>query len=223
MASATKPPAFTTKQRVLLALTAPLVPLFFCVASGVAAMRQDNPAFHQHPESMPQVRDLALAAVITAVLVTLRTLAVAVFSPLARLALPPATRCSAFRVDRFATSMFKLLYFSIMTVVGFWIQREAPWFSQLLGGTGHASVSFEAAKMPSSQALRIYMLWQLAYQTHSLVFVLFCKPFDADTMDFVTHDLTGMLLIGSAYLVNYNALGSAVAFLNDACDAIQCT
>jgi hypothetical protein len=220
MASATTLPAFTTKQRVLLALTAPLVPLFFCVAAGVAAICQYN---RDTAAMMPQPADFDVTVVVALALVPLRALLVDRFSPIARMALPPATRSIEFRVNRFATSIIKLLYFSSMVGLGFWIQQDEPWFPASLGGSGNASLAFAFVAQPPTDAVKLYMRVEMAYLAHNLLFVLCCKPFDGDTMDYVIHDLTGMLLIGSSYLVNYIAMAATIAFLNDVADVVHCT
>ncbi|TMW63832.1 hypothetical protein Poli38472_002773 [Pythium oligandrum] len=170
---------------------------------------------------MPQVNDLVISLPIALVLGVLRCTVPKFFQSIGRVVLSPSKRIVPFRVDRFSTSLFKLIYFWGISTLGYLVMKDEKWFPTSLGGSGEAAECVRVFNEPPSVPLKFYVLVQFAYQVHNLIFMGFIRPFYPGTLEFVTHDLVAMLLIASTYLVNYVPLAALVGFLNDACDAIQ--
>ncbi|TMW63833.1 hypothetical protein Poli38472_002774 [Pythium oligandrum] len=210
---------FSLPQLVMGAMTGMLVPLMWCEVKGVAKMRE-HPVFHVTP-GMPKVSDMWIALAMAVGLIAIRYVVSKAFYPLSRAILPPGVRESAFRVDRLATSLFKVVFFTWIAVLGYDVIKDEEWFPVSLGGSGDIVKVFKVFDVAPSTSLKYYVLLQVAYQMHSLLYVLLMKPLDGDTMDFVVHDFTSILAMGSSYLVNYLALSATVGFLNDACDIFQ--
>ncbi|TMW60938.1 hypothetical protein Poli38472_000980 [Pythium oligandrum] len=202
-------------------MTITLVPMFWCEVRGVTEMRE-HPALRNTPD-MPQVADLWIAVVMALGIIAVRYVLVRALEPVSRAILPPHLRDSAFRIDRLATSLFNAFYFSWVSIVGYIILKNEEWFPASLGGSGDFDQAFKVFDIVPTSSAKLYVLLQLAYQIHNLIYVLLLKPLDNDVMDFVVHDFTAILLIGSSYLTNYYAIGATIGFLNDACDIAMFT
>ncbi|TMW63830.1 hypothetical protein Poli38472_002771 [Pythium oligandrum] len=208
-------------QFVMGIMTGMLVPMMVSEIYGVKAMRK-QPELTETP-GMPHAAELWMAFAYAVGMIALRYVTSKAFYPLSRAILPPVVRDSAFRVDRLATSLFKVLFFTWITIYGYQTIKDEEWFPVSLGGSGDIVKSFQVFNIAPSQELKTYLQLQLAYQMHSLLYVLLMKPIDGDTMDFVIHDFTAILLMTSSYLVNYTAISALIGFLNDACDIFQYT
>ncbi|TMW63829.1 hypothetical protein Poli38472_002770 [Pythium oligandrum] len=185
-------------QLVMGAMTGMFLPMLVSEVYGVTNMRRQSDVYKQ--PGMPQAIDLWGALSVK------------------RAILPPNVRDSAFRVDSLASSLFNALFFTWITVYGYQVIKDEEWFPPSLGGSGHIVKAFQVINVPPSNELKTYLQLQLAYQVHSLLYVLLMKPLDNDNMDFMSHDLTAILLMVSSYLVNYTAISAIIGFLNDACD-----
>ncbi|CAH0478956.1 unnamed protein product [Peronospora belbahrii] len=135
--------------------------------------------------------------------------------PIGRLVLSPSKRVQADRVERFATVLFKFIYFTVITVVGYFIIRDEKWFPPVLGGKGVIRESYWNLNKAPSFALKYYYCLQLGYHFHSLLYMLFFSPMRNDFVEMLLHHLVTIILIGGSHLVNYCAMGSLVTFTHD--------
>lgn len=201
-----------TKEKVLLGLTLALAPIFVCEVYGVKVMRETE-AFRTNP-AMPQLADLGIGFAIAIAFVAVHYVLVRVFEPIGRLVLAPTKRTQE-RVERFATVLFKFIYFLGISYVGYAIMKEEKWLPRTLGGSGDVLESYKTLDTPPSQALKNYYFVQLGYHTHSLLYMVFLMPIRNDFLEMFLHHVATIFLIGSSYLANYTAKGALVAFLHD--------
>ncbi|TMW61309.1 hypothetical protein Poli38472_013772 [Pythium oligandrum] len=205
---------FNTKERVLLGMTLLLVPILFSQIYGVAVMRAEEPLFQTNPE-MPQVADLGIGVGIAFVIVALRYVLSKAFMPIGRRVLSPSKRTSEDRVERFATVLFKFLYFILITAAGVYVMKDETWFPEVLGGSGSVKNAFTNLKTPPSLQLKAYFLVQFGYHFHSLVYMLLLTPIRNDFLEMLLHHVATIILIGGSYLANYTAIGALVAYIHD--------
>ncbi|TMW60934.1 hypothetical protein Poli38472_000976 [Pythium oligandrum] len=166
----------------MAAMTVTLLPMLWCMVRGVTKMRE-HPVLRDTPE-MPQVSDLWIAVVMAFGIITVRYVLTKLLEPVSRAILPPHLRDSAFRIDRLATSLFNAFYFSWVSIVGYIILKNEEWFPASLGGSGDFVQAFRVFDIAPSSSVKLYVLLQLAYQIHNLIYVLLLKPLDNDVMDF---------------------------------------
>ncbi|KAL4166112.1 hypothetical protein KRP22_013377 [Phytophthora ramorum] len=207
--------ALSAKEYVLVAMTLTLVPILLLELFGVSHTRSSNQAFHDGTPDMPQLPDLMIGGAVSLLLIAARFVTGILCAPLARLVLSPKKRVVEDRVHRFTTVLFKFLYFTAITIVGFKVMQHEPWFPPSLGGEGEVVKTFDTLSDAPSSALKYYFMVQLGYHLHSLLFMLFFSPIRNDFIEMLLHHVATIILIGGSYLANYTAFGALVVFTHD--------
>ncbi|KAG7382866.1 Ceramide synthase 6 [Phytophthora pseudosyringae] len=207
--------SLSVKEYVLVAMTLTLVPILLLELFGVSHTRSSNQAFLDGTQDMPQLTDLLIGGAVSLLLIAARFVAGKSLAPLARVMLSPKKRVIEDRVHRFTTVLFKLLYFTCITVVGFKVMQHEPWFPPSLGGNGEVGRSFDVLSDAPSSALKYYFMVQLGYHLHSLLFMVFFSPIRNDFVEMLLHHVATIILIGGSYLANYTAFGALVVFTHD--------
>ncbi|KAG6942714.1 hypothetical protein JG688_00017962 [Phytophthora aleatoria] len=204
----------SAKEYVLVALTMTLVPIVLAELFGVAQMRAAIPEFQTDPD-MPHISEWLIGIGFAFVIIALRFAFMAVAKPLGRRVLSPTKRLHADRVERFATVLFKFMYFAGITVAGYYVMRDEKWFPPVLGGKGVIREAYLILHEAPSSALKYYYFVQLGYHFHSLLYMLFFSPIRNDFIEMLLHHLVTIILIGGSYLANYCAMGALVTFTHD--------
>lgn len=119
--------------------------------------------------------------------------------------------------------VFFCRFFVAITVVGFVVMRDEPWFPVVLGGKGEVAKSFETLQTPPSRDLKLYFMVQLGYHVHSLVYMLVLSPIRNDFLEMLLHHVATIILIGGSFLANFTAFGALVVFTHDIGDVTGCT
>ena len=114
-------------------------------------------------------------------------------------------------------------YFVCITLVGFKVMHNEPWFPAALGGKGEILKSVNTFSQPPSSALKYYFLVQLGYHLHSLLFMVFLSPIRSDFIEMLLHHVATIILIAGSFLTNYMAYGAIVVFTHDIGDVTGCT
>ncbi|KAI9920038.1 hypothetical protein PsorP6_015364 [Peronosclerospora sorghi] len=209
----------SVKQYALIAMTLILIPICLLQIVGVMQMRSNNKAFEDTP-GMPGFTDLLIGGAFSLGFIGLRFIAVDLFVPLGRVCLSPEKRVNEERVSRFATMVFKFLFFVCISIAGFYVMRDEPWFIPALGGKGELVNVLDALPYPPSNSLKYYFMVQLGYHLHSLLFMLFFSPIRNDFVEMLLHHLVTLILIGGSYLANYTTFGALVVFAHDLGDIV---
>ncbi|KAG7384403.1 Ceramide synthase 6 [Phytophthora boehmeriae] len=207
--------SLSAKEFVLVAMTLTLVPILLLELYGVTHTRNVNQSFTDGTPDMPQLKDLMIAGGVALLIIAARFAAGMLFAPLARVVLSPKKRVIEERVQRFATVLFKFVYFTGISVVGYEVMKDEPWFPPSLGGKGEVVKSFDTLSDAPSSALKYYFMVQLGYHLHSLLHMVFFSPIRNDFIEMLLHHLATIILIGGSYLANYSAFGSLVVFTHD--------
>ncbi|RLN61497.1 hypothetical protein BBJ29_009398 [Phytophthora kernoviae] len=181
--------SLSAKEYVLVAMTLTLAPILLLELYGVSHTRINNQAFHDGTPEMPQLKDLLIAGGVSLLLIVTRFAAGVALAPLARVLLSSKKRVIEERVQRFATVLFKFLYFTGISIMGYKVMKDEPWFPPSLGGKG------EVVK--------------------SLLHMVFFSPIRNDFIEMLLHHVATIILIGGSYLANYSAFGALVVFTHD--------
>lgn len=209
----------SAKEYVLVALTLTLVPIVLVELYGVTQMRATIPEFQTDPE-MPHISEWLIGIAFAFIIIALRFAFLEFAKPLGRRVLSPTKRICADRVERFATVLFKFMYFSIITGAGYYVMRNEKWFPPVLGGKGVIREAYLHLHEPPEFSLKYYYFAQLGYHFHSLLYMLFFSPLRNDFIEMLLHHLVTIILIGGSYLANYCAMGALVAFTHDIGDVV---
>ncbi len=119
------------------------------------------------------------------------------------------------RARKAAKYVFKLAYFIIANIAGFFVLRDAKFTPPSLFGRGDASYTFELyPETPSVPYLKEYYLFTLGYHFESFMALLFNPPAN-DFGEMFFHHLLTVTLILSSYFENYLAVGALVLFVHD--------
>jgi len=125
-----------------------------------------------------------------------------------------------FRIERFAAVVFKFVYFSCITIWGFYLLSSREWFPTFLGGEGDIKKCYEDyPNQVIPEEIRIYFLFQLAYHCHSLIFQ-FILPHRNDFMEMVLHHNCAIFLLLFSYFMNFVRIGTIVLFIHDVGDIL---
>uniref|UniRef100_A0AAV1TR36 TLC domain-containing protein n=1 Tax=Peronospora matthiolae TaxID=2874970 RepID=A0AAV1TR36_9STRA len=208
----------SVKDCVLVAMTLMLVPILLIELFGVAMVRKNMEAFQNDAPGMPRFTELLIGGAVSLLLIGVRLTAVKALLPLGRAVLSPQKRVVEDRVLRFATVLFKFIYFVCITLVGFKVMHDEPWFPAALGGKGEILKSVDTFSQPPSSALKYYFLVQLGYHLHSLLFTVFLSPIRSDFIEMLLHHVATIILIAGSFLTNYMAYGAVVVFTHDVGD-----
>ncbi|TDH67484.1 hypothetical protein CCR75_008570 [Bremia lactucae] len=203
------------KEYGLIFMTLLLAPILVLELNGVFHERNTSEAFLSGTPGMPQYTDLLLSGVISSALIAVRFASANIFASLARVVLSPKKRLVKDRVDRFASVLFKLIYFVSITIVGFFVMQNEAWFPEYLGGKGSAIKTLLALSKAPPYALKIYFLVQLGYHLHSLIFMIAFSTIRNDFVEMLLHHVATILLMSGSYLSNYVAFGALVLFTHD--------
>ncbi|CEG49741.1 longevity-assurance family protein [Plasmopara halstedii] len=204
----------SAKEYVLIALTLTLAPIVLLELYGVTQMRATIPEFQTNPD-MPHISEWLIGIGFAFVIIGLRFVFLKIAKPIGRNVLSPTKRIHADRVERFATVLFKFMYFSVITVAGYYIMRDEKWFPPVLGGKGAIREALLNLHEAPGISLKYYYFVQLGYHFHSLLYMLFFSPIRNDFIEMLLHHLVTIILIGGSYLANYCAMGALTAFTHD--------
>jgi len=176
----------------------------------------------------PKYSDIYMTGIALATMVPVRILLVRyVFTPLGDRLLPSLqqrktwTKLSRLdRVDRFGTVCFKLMFFGIISIIGYRILSDEDWFPTILGGHGQIrNVWLEFPNAPYSTELKIYYHVELAYHVQSLMFHLY-MPWRNDFLEMALHHSTASFLVLFSYFNGFVRIGSIVLFVHDVGDVV---
>ncbi|CEG39899.1 longevity-assurance family protein [Plasmopara halstedii] len=207
--------SLSIKEYVLVSMTLILVPIMLLEMFEVLQERSMNQALHDGTPGMPQFADLLIGGGVSLLLIGARFAAGKAFVPLARIVLSPKKRLVVNRVHRFSAVLFKLIYFVVISIVGFKVMQHEPWFPATLGGDGDVAVTFHIQSEAPSSALKYYFMVQLGYHLHSLLFMVCFSPIRNDFIEMLLHHLATILLISGSYVTNYTAFGALVVYTHD--------
>jgi len=124
------------------------------------------------------------------------------------------------KVDRFGGVVFKLFFFILISLYGFYLFADSAWIPPLLGGTGDIANVFRLPNYPIIEldpGMKKYYLIQCAYHAHSLLFQ-FRMIHRSDFWEMLLHHVITLFLIGFSYLCNLTRIGSLVFLTHDFSD-----
>jgi len=198
-----------------------------------------------HQINLPHYSDFVSFFYCLTAMITLRIICVRLFfKSLGRWILPMGKWDSvegANRVDRFASVLFKLIYFIMISSWSVVYFHDKIWFPRALGGfAGYSNQNMTIAttlagdleQIPAGDIrhcwvdypkheldppLTTYYMWQLAYHAHSLVFQVFLKHRN-DFLEMVLHHMCAIFLIIFSYLMNFIRIGTLVFYVHDLAD-----
>ncbi|DAZ93284.1 TPA: LOW QUALITY PROTEIN: hypothetical protein N0F65_001123 [Lagenidium giganteum] len=202
------------KERMMLYTTLLLLPSVAVVTIGVLRIRHATPAFENDP-AMPQYRDLGMGVLWSVVIAGARRRCTMWLVPVGKWMLAPGKRESLDRCERFATVVFKFCFYVFITWLGFHVMKDEIWFPKELGGSGDASNCYRVLEIPPSAALKNYVLLQLGYHLHSLIYMVLFSPIRNDFMEMLLHHVATVALFCAAYLANYTSNSALVVFVHD--------
>ncbi|MES1915879.1 MAG: hypothetical protein MHM6MM_007763 [Cercozoa sp. M6MM] len=191
---------------------------------------------------MPRWEDFWQAVVFAAVFSGLRLAVFNALIPVAKRVLKPkfVGQERQVRAERFATVVFKGIYFALIVTLGVWlfvyggaptvlderadnyVGSPAPWMPASLGGEPDASVEFPLLHRWDTRnfapLVRLYYMIAGGYHLHSLVFHVGLVARRSDFYEMFLHHAVTIFLIVFSYLTNLLAFGVAVFFVHDVPD-----
>jgi len=124
------------------------------------------------------------------------------------------------RVERFASVLFKSLFFVIASIAGYFILKDEDFLPPQLLGAGvvsNAIVGWPLHRM--STKLKMYYLCAFAYHGHSLIALTRPKSLIRnDFFEMAIHHTATLLLMSMSWLLNWVRVGSLVLFVHDVSD-----
>jgi hypothetical protein len=122
-----------------------------------------------------------------------------------------------------STNFFKLFYYTLISISGYLVLHNLPYFPKLLFGNGKYSQMFEAGYPDcfyheKPDYFNIYYLGALAFHITDLIWLLGVYELQSDFLMMVVHHICTISLITFSYLVNYSHAGSIIIFLHDTGD-----
>lgn len=167
----------------------------------------------------PHPSDLILGLASSVLVVCVRLVVVPPFEKLGRRVLSSKNAAIEDRVQRFAAVLFKTIFYTIMTGVGYCLLMDEPWFPTELGGGGDTSLTIIG--WPAhyvSERLRLYFLVQLAYKGHELLYLASEGCARNDWFEMSIHHACTLLLMCLSWGLNWSRLAALVLFIHDAGD-----
>ncbi|ELP88697.1 protein ASC1, putative [Entamoeba invadens IP1] len=129
-----------------------------------------------------------------------------------------------FRVERFGLTLFKTVYYFIVTPIGFYLFRNEDWMPQALFGQGKSDLNLLWENFPYMEPVKyiaFYYSFELGYHLHSLIYHMFIVPPRNDFYETLLHHLVTVMLIFLSYFNNCARIGVLVMILHDIVDAIM--
>jgi hypothetical protein len=126
-------------------------------------------------------------------------------------------------IKKLATNMFKLLFYTFMTVFGYYVLSGMEFFPTSLGGSGYLLKMFEpgypdAFFFKKPEYFDVYYLIALGFCLTDLIWLIFIYKLQSDFKLMLLHHLCTISLITFSYLTNNSNIGSIVLFLHDIAD-----
>jgi hypothetical protein len=126
-------------------------------------------------------------------------------------------------VKKLSTNIFKLTFYTFMTVWGFSLLSQLDYFPTSLGGKGYLMKMFEPGYPDTFYHWKpanfdIYYLTGLAFCMTDLIWLLFVYELQSDFVLMLLHHICTISLISFSFLTNYSNIGCIVLFLHDAGD-----
>jgi hypothetical protein len=128
-------------------------------------------------------------------------------------------------VKKLGTNIYKLIYYTFVTIAGFLILRQVNYFPTLLFGNGDL-YNMYAPGYPGAfyhwkpYLFDLYFLGGLAFCITDLIWLLFVYELQSDFILMLLHHLCTISLISFSFLTNWSNIGSIILILHDFCDII---
>lgn len=146
-----------------------------------------------------------------------------IFAPIARMLIQKKARWShavwGAKIHRCSESVFKVLYYIMMTSWTYRLLREKPWLPSVLGGSGHTRNCWTGSLTSQSVTEDIQTLYLVAAGFHlSEVVLHVAGPKHPDFWEMLLHHTLTCFLVSFSYVLNYTRIGSLVMLLHGATD-----
>jgi hypothetical protein len=119
------------------------------------------------------------------------------------------------KVEKSCKSIFKIFYFSGMTILGYIVYSGTNYHSQIMFGSGNHQL--ENSDWPYNvmpRYLKIYYMAELSYHVSDMVNLL-VKPAQTDFFEMLLHHYIAIMLILGSYMANVWNIGINVALQMD--------
>jgi ceramide synthetase len=120
--------------------------------------------------------------------------------------------------DKFVTTAFKLGFFAASSGYAWHTCRGEPWWPASLGGRATEGVWDGLGTTTAPPGVEFYVMAQLAYAWHSLVFHAFLTHRRNDFWEMMLHHVVTVLLISTSWLSGLYRVGALVLFCHDVPD-----
>jgi hypothetical protein len=119
-----------------------------------------------------------------------------------------------------STNFYKLIYYTIISIIGFYVLYDEPYFPKVLFGNGDMKVIFklpfpECFYLEKPNYFNLYYLGALAFHVTDLIWLLGVYELQSDFVMMLVHHICTISLITFSYLSNYFHGGSIILFLHD--------
>ena len=124
---------------------------------------------------------------------------------------------------KIATHLFKILYYSGVTIFGYCILYDLDYFPKSLLGNGYMPNMF-AKGYPASfyhkkpKLFNLYYLFCLSYSLCEMMWILFDYGRNSELVNMLLHHVCQSSLIAFSYITNYSTVGTIVLFLHNQTD-----
>lgn len=144
------------------------------------------------------------------------------FDPVARAMIPKKPRWGpnvwGAKVTRCCDSIFKCVYYLVMTIWCYLLLKDEPWLPGVLGGSGETRFCWTdyPLQVVSPGLRRLYVV-SVGYHLSEVVMLLL-EVHHPDFWEMLLHHSVSCSLVCYSYLLNYVRLGSLVLLLHGATD-----
>jgi hypothetical protein len=124
---------------------------------------------------------------------------------------------------KLAASLFKVVYYTIIIIVGYSIMKNSDFFPSELGGSGEMINLFKNGVpgylfFDKPAYFNSYYLCNLGFIITDLIWLLFIYETQSDFCLMLLHHSLAISLVSFSYLHNYSQIGIIVFFLHDLTD-----
>ncbi len=119
-----------------------------------------------------------------------------------------------------SSNFFKLCYYTLITLFGYYVLCDLPCFPRELLGKGELSNCFTGGYPDwmyhiKPELFNVYYLTALAFHLTDLIWLLWIYELQTDFKMMLVHHICTITLITFSYLCNYSNIGSIIIFLHD--------
>jgi len=123
-------------------------------------------------------------------------------------------------IKKLSTNIFKLCFYTFMTIFGYYLLYQLDYFPTTLGGRGNMMKMFEPGYPDmyfhwKPNYFNIYYLTGLGFCLTDLIWLIFVYELQSDFVMMLLHHLCTISLIMFSFLTNYTNIGCIVLFLHD--------